>query len=235
MAEPLRIRCESPEDLPPAVDLAERVTRGRHAVLHLPAHYGAFGSEAKAGRIGDLAAQLPEEFSVFDSGRSPDGTECISVVRVISRAEVLQHEEELLGAARLFRSTARTLCLRLADVLRVPPDHFWTRLLRQEVAGRGRVGRDWRYYFHGLECCFGHRETGQVVEVCLGYPDEFGVLDPYFFHEFLQNSPGCEGVAALFPDPFHDPARALEILAKRGRLQRVERVLFRGSGWVARE
>lgn len=235
MAEPLRIWCELPEELPPATDLAEQVIRGRHAVLHLPAHYGAFGSEAKAGRIGDLAAQLPEEFSVFDSGRSPDGTECISVVRVISRAEVLRHEEELLGAARLFRSTARTLCLRLADVLRVPPDHFWTRLLRQEVASRGRVDRGWRYYFHGLECCFGHQKTGQVVEVCLGYPDEFGVLDPYFFHQFLEHTAGCEEVAAVLPHPFHDPERAFAILAERGRLQRVERTLFRGSGLVARE
>lgn len=102
-----------------------------------------------------------------------------------------------------------------------------------QVRNRGKSRGGWRFCFHGFEYRFEHERTRQVVEVQLGYADEFGVLDPYFFAEFARSTPGLEGVAGLFRDGFHDPDRALQILEERGRLHRVERSLFQGSGLVA--
>lgn len=233
MSEPLRIWCPSPNAFPSVTEMAEWVTRGRHMVLHLPPGVGGLGSEGKASLISGLVRRLPEEFSVFDSGGYLDGSECITVLRVLSRSEVLLYEVELVQAARHFRHTAREWCVRLAGVLRVPLVHFWTTLFQRRVAEEGRLDRNWDFSFHGLECCFSNQGTGEVVEVSLGYPDEFGVLDPYFFTQFLQHTDECKTVRLLFQDTFHDCARALDILESRGRLRRIARCLGPGSGLVA--
>jgi len=84
-----------------------------------------------------------------------------------------------------------------------------------------RKTAEWEYYFHGGECQFRNVRTGQIVEVCLGFRDEFGVLDPYFFFQFVSTTPGLEKVAQLFTDGFHDTLRALEILEQHGHLRRI--------------
>lgn len=88
------------------------------------------------------------------------------------------------------------------------------RVLKRETA-------QWEYCFHGDECQFRNTQTGQVLEICLGFGDEFGVLDPYFFYQFVSTTPGLENVARLFKDDFHDTRRTLDILERHGHLRRV--------------
>ena len=100
---------------------------------------------------------------------------------------------------------------------------YWPLLRRHWFRNRwrGRLDFRWGYAFHGHECGFRDRLTGQDVEVILGFPGEFGVLDPFFFARFVATTAGLEVVAALFKDGFHDPLRALEILERNGRLTRI--------------
>src|SRR2546430_1035721 len=89
----------------------------------------------------------------------------------------------------------------------------------------GQLDDDWRYFFHGYGCGFGNQRTGQTVEVHLGFPGEFGVLDPYFFAEFVRTTAGLEEVASLFKDPCRDSLRAMKILHSRGLLHYIN------DGW----
>jgi hypothetical protein len=88
------------------------------------------------------------------------------------------------------------------------------RVLEQRTA-------EWEYRFHGAECQFRNTKTGQILEICLGFEDESGVLDPYFFYQFVSTTPGLEKVANLFNDGFHDTRRALKILEQHGHLRRI--------------
>jgi hypothetical protein len=88
------------------------------------------------------------------------------------------------------------------------------RVLEQRTA-------EWEYRFHGAECQFRNTKTGQILEICLGFGDESGVLDPYFFYQFVSTTPGLEKVAKLFSDSFHDTRRALKILEQHGHLRQI--------------
>lgn len=234
MVEPLRITCANESEIPPADALQELVTRDRHLVLQFPLRTdGSSPLPDKSGIVAALQAQLPENYNVFDSGAKIGDSTWITVKQVIPREEVLRHEQAILQAARLFRHTARYLIYRLADVLNVEISRFWTSHLVSEVPQHGKLGDGWGYFFHGLECGLGNARTGQTVEVVLGYQDEFGVLDPYFFAIFVRTTPSLAVLRGIFRDDFHDPSKALQILEERGILRRVGRALIRGSGLIA--
>jgi hypothetical protein len=246
MTEPLWLDCPSATDCPTAERLEELATDEQHVVLRFPAdEFGPPRRLAKAALIARLASALPE-CSVFDSGQS-SGAERITVMKVIRSEVVRANEAEFVRALRLFRRTASELADRLAQRLGVTPD-----CLAECRQGRGREGwydrvrgllgltlrgnrldREWTYGFHGLECRFENRATGQVVEVRLGFGSEFGVLDPYFFARFLKSTPELSHLARLIRDDYHDAARVLDVLREAGHLRVVEGP-FRG-GLVVRD
>ena len=211
MAQPLRIPCPTVEDVPPADRLAALATFERHVVLELPA---TPANEAEKERlVARLARALPDH-RVFDSGgrSAADAapTTWVTVLRVISEADVLANADAIVDAAREFRSIATALMTLLARGRhpRGSPD-------------RGELGDGWEYAFHGLECAFRNRVTGQYVDVRLQFGNEFGALDPWFFAGFVRTTPGLEAVARLFRDDFHDAARALDVLRRHGRLREI--------------
>jgi hypothetical protein len=235
MTEPLWLDCPSATDCPTADRLEELATDERHVVLRFPAD--AFSPPrrlTKAALIGRLASALPE-CSVFDSGQS-SGVERITVMKVIRPEVVRANEAEFVRALRLFRRTASELANRLAQRLGVAPDRLAE--CRQGRAQEGwfgrvrgllgltlpsnRLDREWSYDFHGLECRFENRKTGQVVEVRLEFGTEFGVLDPYFFALFLKSTPELSHLARLIRHDYHDSARVLNVLRDSGHLRLVE-------------
>lgn len=225
MSQPDRISCPSVDALPSPQQLSARADGRNHVVLHLPP-----GSDIAAVVVG-LKEKLDEDLHVFDAGGDH-----ITIKRVISEAVVVENSDAICAAAREFRRLANQLMLRLVAKLNIPRAVYTTDpLLRITLGERdaGRLGLSWRYGFHGMECRFENRWSGQVLEVRLGFGDEFGVLDPYFFHIFLRTTRRLAPVAALFEDSFHDPDRALAILEKRGRLKgvtgRLEHIEFQGA------
>jgi hypothetical protein len=98
---------------------------------------------------------------------------------------------------------------------------------------RGRLGSLWRYGFHGHQGGFSKGEAGQRVEVELGFPVEFGVLDLCFFSYFVATTPGLGAVAAVSYDDFHDPLPALGIMERPGCLVGITDGATGRSGWVA--
>ena len=221
MSKPYWLMCHTEADIPPLADIRRLAVRGQHLVLRFPV--ARKPSDLNKRRIIDMIARELPEYSVFDSG-AMDGTEQITIKAVIPKALVLAHAEPLVAAARQFGATAHMLISLLARKLEVPIEAFGNGMLRFRLSDdqyTGDLPDDWRYSFHGYECRFENRRTKQVLDVKLGFPGEWGVLDAYFFHEFLKTTPEFEGIAALLEDGFHDTRRALDVLEEHGLLRLV--------------
>jgi hypothetical protein len=220
MTTPIRRVCRGIADLPSLPAIRQLVDDDHHLVLRLdPPLDGADFDERMV--IDRLASQLPD-YTVFDSGGA------VTIKKVIAEAVVLAQADAILAAAEQFRRTATDLMGQLSRKVGIPLESFtgleYRPLLSRDwfrSRWKGRVDSDWRYGFHGHQCGFKNRSTGQVVEVEMGFRGEFGVLDPFFFSRFVSTTPGLEKVAALFRDSYHDPLRALVVLERRGRLMRI--------------
>jgi hypothetical protein len=207
---PLRISCPDVGSVPPAAELERLAVPGRHVVIQFPPSCEA-DKESLISRLRPLLSG----HSVFDSGPRPGGTSCLTVMKVIDERVVLASLPLFLAAIRDFSDTADRLCLGLAEAHGFRPEEL---LARRDEVEEGRLD-GWGYYFHGLECCFTGRRTGQVVDVQIGFGDEFGVLDPYFLSRFIQTTPTHREAARLLHDDFHDACRVLEVLHAGGHLR----------------
>lgn len=97
---PLRISCAGPAAVPPAAELERLAVVGRHVVLQLPPTCEG----DKRSLIEQLHPHLPGH-SVFDSGPGPDGTTCVTVLKVIEERAVLENLPLFLWAIRDFSDT----------------------------------------------------------------------------------------------------------------------------------
>lgn len=225
MSKPLRITCHTKADLPPLEEIRRLVTREQHLVLQFPATEVSLlpdkvCSFIKRRRVASLARRLPE-YSVFDSGGRSGVSEWITIKSVISQELVLAHAQTLVDAARQFRKIAHEVISLLAEKFGVSAEAINERFrfgLSDDLYS-GDLSDNWHYFFHGYECRFQSERTKQVLDVKLDYPNERGVLDAYFFYEFLQTTPDFKEIADLFADGYHDTSRALDILEKKGLLR----------------
>ena len=113
--------------------------------------------------------------------REPDGTITgVGTIRVqlkLTEEEVLEYADALVAAARRFRQVATELGRRLAAKLNVDMAAFANPLFRLEWDASGHnpivpLDEEWTFWFHGFECLFSNRKTGQQVEVKFGYLNE---------------------------------------------------------------
>lgn len=212
---PLRLSCRDIDAVPPATELNLKAVVGQHVVLQFPR-----GSITDKRPLTErLAAQLPGH-RVFDSGPGPGDTDCVTVYRVLDESVVIAHLPLFLAAIRDFSNTARACCHALAAAHGIATTDLLTR--RHEIESQSGRSGEWKFSFHGFECCFTHRRTGQVVDVRLGFGEEFGVLDPYFLAHFIRTTAAHHEAAALLADDYHDPSRMLEVLHVRGHLRVIE-------------
>jgi hypothetical protein len=217
MTTPIRRVCDDMADLSSLQVVLDLVTDDHHLVLEIePTHSGPEFDVRSI--ISHFAPSLPD-FTVFDSGGA------VTIKKVIPAVDVLAHATAIVAAATQFRIKSEDLMKRLSTKLGLPLHAFFSLeykpLLRRgwfRNEWSGKLDRAWRYGFHGYECRFKDRYTGQTLDVCLGFNNEFGVLDPYFFHNFVVTTPGFEVVSSLFKNHFDDPLRALTILGLHGHL-----------------
>jgi len=92
---------------------------------------------------------------------------------------------------------------------------------RNAAGWSGTLDGEWRWGFHGRQCRFDSVKTGAYLDVELCFGEEFGVLDPWFFSQFLRSIPEYGPLASLLKDDYHDTVRVLEVLHRHGRLQTV--------------
>jgi hypothetical protein len=141
---------------------------------------------------------------------------------------VLQHADEFVAAAHEFRRIATERVCRLAEhfsveALDIAEMRFQGLFEEQglEVPQIGIYDSHWRYAFHGFQCSFENQKTKQYLDVELGYGDDFGVLDPYFFSGFIKTTRTFRRLGKLLADDYQDGAQVLLVLERAGRLIRV--------------
>lgn len=219
MSRPYRLTCHTEANIPSLTEIQRLATREQHLVLQFPPTR-IWPKFDKRRIINILARELPE-YSVFNSG-AMNGTENVTIKAVIPKEWVLAHAEVLVAAARQFRASAYKLISLLAQKLSVPIEAFGNEGFRFTLSDKqytGELADGWLYGFHGYECRFENKYTKQVLDVKLGFHNEWGVLDAYFFHQFLQTTPGFKEIADLLENGFHDTRRALDILEAQGLLR----------------
>lgn len=220
---PRRLTYRSWSEVPEPPELRRLLSADRPIVLQFPAAALPDGQrEEKRAFIERLAAALPD-CHVFNSGGDRNTTR-VTLRERMPVAEVLREAPLMVEAARQSRAIATELVARLARHLDVPVSRFWERLLREDLPAESQHGpldSEWDYRFHGLQCAFVNRRTGQSVDVELGFEKEFGALDPWFFVEFAETTPGLERVANHLWHDFSCARDALEVLEEHGYLRRV--------------
>lgn len=213
MGEPTRIRYLSPWFVPRGEHLRKKIVRGRHLVLHFPK---LLNESSLAALLNKLREELPENYEVFDAGTMRDSKR-VTVMEVISKEEVSSLAPLLLTAARSFRADADLLAHQLAELNGVPVSELFAQGKNITIFPKG-----WEVCRHGIHDCFTHQLTGQQVEVCVVFGTEFGVLDPYFFYQYMATTQGI-GAPKQLVEPYHDTRRALEFLEANGSLKRITR------------
>lgn len=221
MSKPLRITCQSIDELPSIEEIIPLVTEDRHVVLVFPLSIESNKvARNKESAIEKLAKQLPECFSVFDSGSTKESTQ-ITLMKVIEKQVVIENMDSFLNAIDRFCATANELITRLAQKLNFPVEEVsenWRFQLDPSLT-EGWLDNNWEYWFHGHECQFRNVATGQVVDVRLeDYGNKRALLDPYFLAVFVRTTPEEARVSELLKDEFHDTARVLKILVEKGYL-----------------
>lgn len=184
----------------------------------------------------DLDSRLSVRDNITDAVLS--GSSTIFMLWVATEAQIEPLIPMLAEAATEFRSMATSLMTRLCEQLEVDPQEFtdpqyWNSRFFQT----GDLDDSWRRFFHGYECRFMNRYTGQDIDVRLGFAAEngkveFGVLDPGFFRIFLQTTPQFRAVADALDGEFKNISLALQILSDRGYLRQLNDA-YDHSGWLA--
>lgn len=211
MGEPTRKRYLAPLLVPQGARLRNRIVRGKHLLVHIPKFWS---DSALAAVVNRLSGELPENYEVFDAGAIGHWKR-VTVMEVISKDEVLTIAPTFLGAARRFRAEARELAHQLAELNGVPASQLLEHSKNCTVYPEG-----WDAFRHGIHYCFTHRETGRQIEVCISFGEEFGVLDPYFFYQYMTTTQGI-GVPQQIVEPYHDTRRAMQLLEANGSLTRI--------------
>lgn len=199
-------------DLVPATDeVLSHVTRERSVVLVFPASCGLMSVDLVVGR---LTQEAPENIFIYDAC-SRGGKISTEIRETVSKASVLDMESEFIFAAQHFRRTATRLAVKLANQNDISPGDLWAKGAKVNCNNP-----EWHIFFHGEHLCFKHRESGQTVEVNLWFGTEFGVLDPEFFYQYMETTPGLEPPVDL-RDRVFDTQIVMDILEARGKLVRI--------------
>lgn len=213
MTEPTRVRCENLDFDNLLRYATQNVTRAKHLVFEIEPQLLPNGKQGQHEIIESLALALPH-CHIFDAGARL-GLEHITVLQVISEREIIAHEDEIVLAAQSFRQLANKLMQRQSDKLNVAfgeiNHHF------RFISQRGKLNWNWTYCLHGFQCLF-KSKFGQVVDVHLRYAPEYGVLDAWFFFNFINSTRQFRHLSQLFLSPYHDMTRTLNVLHRRGLL-----------------
>jgi len=223
MSKPYRITCHSVAEIPSIDKLQQLVTLNQHIVLQFPLPIvGNFFD--KRAIIEQLSPKLLN-YSVFDSGYRNDET-YITIIQVINKESILCNAEMFMEAIDRFLNLADKLLLNLAQNLKFEV-HDLERYIYSEdfitsrIASTGMLDNNWDYFFHGSECRFQNKTTGQIVDITLRrVSNRYARVNPYFFGEYVHTTDQEEAIASFIKHKFHDSLRILEILEENNHLVR---------------
>ena len=207
--------CRDARDLPAPAQLQAAVAIQKSGVLLFA---GELSDEEKSRCVEAAQSALP---GTRVEGVAPiHGFDRVRFRRVLSRDEVMSHAPELMRAAREFTDLANDLCAQLAAKIGVSTTelslHGQYLPPEKRMEQIGFLGSNWRYFFHGIECGFEHRQSGQHLDVIFGFRDEFGVVSDWFWTMFIESTPHYTALSSWLALGTEDVQRAMEVLIEIG-------------------
>lgn len=208
------ISIRSIEELP-SVDTIRKIPRRK--LVRLLFHPPVAHLRASFGR--DLVTQLPD-FQVHINESVPE----IFMEQLITTDEIKYNLDFFEQCARDYYKLAHTLIRELAtmlavDILSADPHKTFLPFYRTDKRW-GQLG-DWNYNFHGFDCGFTHNQSGQQIEVSIVSGQEFGVLDPYFFVNFILSTKAYRPLKVRFYNNYEDGKRILQKMLDWGKLEQL--------------
>jgi hypothetical protein len=258
----LTLEVPDADHLPLAEDVIAQARQVRRIVIAIPVRPSVVdgvtvdpAKHAKQRLMDEIGPELPghrlREYLSLDpisaqsvhqniEGAVLSGVSKLFIYQLATKEQIEPLIPVLADAAREFRSLATDLMTRLCEKLAADPQEFadplyWNPRFEQS----GDLDGSWKHFFHGFECGFTQKHTGQWVEVRLGFTAgkgivEFGVLNSRFFERFVETTPRFHALSELFDQDTDNVYRALEMLAERGYLRFLQGA-YHSSGWVANE
>jgi hypothetical protein len=162
-------------------------------------------------------------FSVGVHGIRPE----INVSKLITEEEIIAHATFFEQCAKEYRKLAMQLINALAAHFKetIDPEnamHTFGKYKRDRQTG---MMEGWKYYLHGAHCGFKSSKTGQAIEVYLITSLEFGVLDPFFFVEFIKTTGSYQPLPVAIFEDYLDGDRILEKMVAVGKLEKIQSLI----------
>ncbi len=147
----------------------------------------------------------------------------ISISKLITEEEIAAHATFFAQCAKDYRTLATNLIHALASHFNdtIDPENAMHTFGKYKRGRQTGMMGDWEYRLHGSDCGFEHRKTGQTIEVYLLTSLEFGILDAYFFVQFMKTT---EQYQPLPVDIYEDGADGFRIREKMVALGKFERI-----------
>lgn len=217
----MKLSCKDITQLPNRETIEKLSKDGESVVLKFPKNI----VEEKKTIIAFLKNQLPEYFSVFNSGGDSE-SEWVTIMPVIKQ-HIIQENETLI---RESISEYINLCNELMNGLETDlnniskafhnPQHeeslsnyfnFFDKLM-DRLETDPNLSEEWYTFRHGQHIRFTNRKSGQIIEVPIFGISKINEVDPYFWGEFVKSTEKYNSLNNLIEDTFHDSARILHYL-----------------------
>lgn len=169
----------------------------------------------------DWKAKLPD-FSIGIHMLKPE----INISKLISDDEITKHSTFFELCAKDYRKLATHLIYSLAshfDEIIDPENAMHTFGKYKRGRQSGAMGL-WKYSLHGSDCRFQNTKTGQTIEVYLLTQLEFGILDPYFFIQFMKTTESYQAMPIEIYEDYPEGYLILEKMVKLGKFEKINTV-----------
>ncbi|MDF1698100.1 MAG: hypothetical protein P1U56_19790 [Saprospiraceae bacterium] len=150
----------------------------------------------------------------------------INIVKLITDIEIEKNQDFFERCAIEYRNLATQLIHQFIKTYEVELDEDYpiNTLNPSENSKYKQFGKMgiWRYFFHGIHCCFVHSKTHQTIEVPLIFGLEFGELDPYFFSKYIRSTPEYDPLPVDIYDDYWDGIRIVEKMLDLGKFEEIQ-------------
>ncbi len=156
----------------------------------------------------------------------------------IKTKTVLENKDLFIKAAMKFKETANFLMQKLKAKYNVDFESGDgindLRILNNHENKISDIDEQWRFNFHGYECLISNTDTEQLLDIIFITRPEFGVLDPFFFLQYVNTTPEWIALKELLEDDYEATDQALLTLEAYGYMDRILDDDFSSRGLIAK-
>lgn len=185
----MKIHCKNIDAIPSIESIID-VTQQEHLVLEFPK--ATINPAIESQLIADFKKQLPENYSIFNSGIW-ESTITITIKSLVSASTINPKIEFVIQGLKDYLDISRML-------LNADPTNTF---------------KDWELMEeHGEHNRYENIQTGQILETCSFPMTHFNHIDPYFWGLFIKTSTNHQDLKEMIKSEFHNALRILDFVEK---------------------